>query len=462
MSLPIVNETINRLLNSGIGGISASDDGILINHTFLDASGAMSQKQISFECSAFFNVQEQMVYYWEMTKDSSSGLTFGFESETTFQSGMNLHRKVKSIQYGIDGTAYEYSLDLGAVSGIMKETASAFGWKFKTVLKRDKAISSAESGFIPIAVPPVQIIQPQQNIQQDSAYQQQYYQPPASAPKSNKGVKWLVIGGIVLLVLIAVVAVVILAMMPKGNNHKVIKGDLSSSAFTASSSAVSSSNSNTLSYNADFNDNELPTFWNAVEWMTLNNASSKISINDGILNITDSETDKAPFLVSNPISVAKGDIVTISRKVKLHYANQFYMPSFRITELDESVLNLTRGQTRWDENLGTIVADIDYLYYNYQPDNKATSNGFVLYNVTDTGLTSPQVVPSVFDQWFTETLVYNTDTGKIDWNLNGTNYSAQGLPLTKKNISIIMHNYGWYTGHSMDIDYININVKKSE
>jgi hypothetical protein len=48
-------------------------------------------------------------------------------------------RKVKSVQYGPDGKAYEYTLDLGAVSKLVKDIAKRHGWKFKTVLSRSKA-----------------------------------------------------------------------------------------------------------------------------------------------------------------------------------------------------------------------------------------------------------------------------------------------------------------------------------
>ena len=65
---------------------------------------------------------------------------------------------MKSVQYGLDGKAYEYTLDLGAIPKAVKETAKQHGWKFKTVLNKNKAVYPA--GYVPALVPPVKQAQP--------------------------------------------------------------------------------------------------------------------------------------------------------------------------------------------------------------------------------------------------------------------------------------------------------------
>lgn len=77
---------------------------------------------------------------WEMSKEVSSGFSFGSNSESSFQSGSTLARKIKGTGYGLDGKAYEYNIDLGEISKIVKDTAKQSGWKFKTALKKEKAM----------------------------------------------------------------------------------------------------------------------------------------------------------------------------------------------------------------------------------------------------------------------------------------------------------------------------------
>jgi hypothetical protein len=113
---------------------------ISIATELLDAKWGSGKKKISYEASIYADESSKIVFMWEMTKEIGSGFSFGASSETTFQSGTTVFRKMKSIQYGPDGKAYEYSLDLGAIPKAVKETASDHGWTFKTVLTKKKAL----------------------------------------------------------------------------------------------------------------------------------------------------------------------------------------------------------------------------------------------------------------------------------------------------------------------------------
>lgn len=113
---------------------------ITINTEFLDASWNTGKKKISYEASVFANEQDNVIYMYEKTTEIGHGLSFGGGTGSSFQSGKTLFRKVKSIQYGVDGKAYEYTLDLGAIPKAVKETAKLYGWKFKTVISKNKAM----------------------------------------------------------------------------------------------------------------------------------------------------------------------------------------------------------------------------------------------------------------------------------------------------------------------------------
>ncbi len=120
---------------------------ISISTEFVDAVWSTGSKKISYESSVFLDEQQKTVFMYEKTKEISHGLSFGSDSGSSFQSGTTLFRKVKSIQYSLDGKAYEYSLDLGAIPKAIKETAKQYGWAFKTVIKKDKAMYP--SGYVP-------------------------------------------------------------------------------------------------------------------------------------------------------------------------------------------------------------------------------------------------------------------------------------------------------------------------
>lgn len=148
MSKEIVISSVNsRLISLGIGFTLGNGTDISINQEFLAAGWSAGNKKITYQASAYFNENEKTVYLWELTKEVGSGFSFGSSSESSFQSGKTLFRKVKAVQYGVDGKAYELDLDLGAIPKVFKEVAAQYGWRFKQVLKKEKACYPMVAAF---------------------------------------------------------------------------------------------------------------------------------------------------------------------------------------------------------------------------------------------------------------------------------------------------------------------------
>lgn len=144
MKQPLLAEIWNQLASMSIPLQSGNGADITAAAEFLDARWSTGSKKISYEASILADEADKTVYMYEKTSEVGQGLSFGgFGAESSFQSGSTLMRKVKSVQYGPDGKAYEYNLDLGAVSKAVKEAAKRQGWKFKTVLSRKKAMYPA-------------------------------------------------------------------------------------------------------------------------------------------------------------------------------------------------------------------------------------------------------------------------------------------------------------------------------
>ena len=183
-------EMMNRIASTlaGIGIRCQFDAGtdISIEAGFLDAGWSTGEKRIEYQSATFLDEATRTLHFWELTKESGSGFSFGGGSESSFQSGTTLFRKVKSVGYGPDGKAYEYSLDIGAIVRTFKETAKQYGWKFKVVLKKERAMWP--QGYVPqTGMPPIGQ-QPYQNTNQiqyqdtNQAQSQNPYPPPYPNP----------------------------------------------------------------------------------------------------------------------------------------------------------------------------------------------------------------------------------------------------------------------------------------
>ena len=115
----MISVTISKLSSMGIQCTSGGNSDLFINQDFLEAGRKNGRRKINYQASALFSEMEHTIYLWELAKDPGAS--------------------IKSIHYGLDGTAYEIKLELGTIHIAFKETAKQFGWKLKIVSKKEKA-----------------------------------------------------------------------------------------------------------------------------------------------------------------------------------------------------------------------------------------------------------------------------------------------------------------------------------
>lgn len=140
MKQMLVQTISERFKALGIPFTSGDRADFTLQTEFLDAGWSTGAKKITYEATVFLDEEKQTAFMWEKTTEVGQGFSFDGDSESSFQSGTTLYRKVKSVQYGPDGKAYEISLDLGAIPKTVKDAAKSQGWDFKTVLKQEKAL----------------------------------------------------------------------------------------------------------------------------------------------------------------------------------------------------------------------------------------------------------------------------------------------------------------------------------
>jgi hypothetical protein len=143
MEKQLIDDILRELSYLGVSAARSAETDVYVNAEFLDASWGAGKKHIEYEASIFARQEDRTVYMHELTREKGRGLSFGSAGESSFQSGKTLFRKVKSVQYGPDGKAYEVELDLGKIPAAVKSVAQKYGWKFKTVVNKKKAMYPA-------------------------------------------------------------------------------------------------------------------------------------------------------------------------------------------------------------------------------------------------------------------------------------------------------------------------------
>lgn len=155
MMHPVVENIAHRLQALGLTVVVGQGTDVSVNSEFVSAGWSTGSKRISYEAAILLDQAAHTVLMFEKTTESGSGFSFGGDSDTSFQSGKTLYRKVKIVQYGPEGKAYEVELDLGAIPKAVKQAAQEGGFGFKTVLRKSKAMYAPGQGpAAPPSAPP--------------------------------------------------------------------------------------------------------------------------------------------------------------------------------------------------------------------------------------------------------------------------------------------------------------------
>ncbi len=188
----------------------------------------------------------------------------------------------------------------------------------------------------------------------------------------------------------------------------------------------------------DFNDGILDsTKWAHIgisrkkPWTHAPGASVKEE--DGILVISEDLSNAGGAVKSVPFSIESGDILQLTRRVRILPKNNFQNTSAFINRDGKPA-----AQYRYFYKYKDFV---DGVYFDY--DGKE------------------RVIPP-WNEWFTEIVTYNTGTGEITYSIpdRGEMSSTFGN-LPGDQLWLLFDAYGWYTGHKVEIDYIKLEKSKN-
>ena len=144
--------------------------------------------------------------------------------------------------------------------------------------------------------------------------------------------------------------------------------------------------------------------------------------------ISEDLTNAGGAVKSVPFSVESGDILKLTRRVRIFPKANFQNTSAFINRDGKPVTRY-----RYFYKYKDLV---DGVYFDY--DRKE------------------HIIPP-WREWFTETVTYNTGTGETTYAIPGRGEMSRTLgALPVDQLWLLFDAYGWYTGHKVEIDYIKL------
>jgi hypothetical protein len=116
-----------------------SDTDLMISNEVVDSSWFSGKKKVSYTAQLLLKEEERTAYYWEMLKETSSGLSFSAGFQKKKIRGIEVFQQAREKGFSPTGEpVYDYQFDYGSLRDAFKKLLQARGWKFKIVLSRGK------------------------------------------------------------------------------------------------------------------------------------------------------------------------------------------------------------------------------------------------------------------------------------------------------------------------------------
>lgn len=138
----LLTDIKNQLLQLGLEVEPSEEADLEIHQTFLKKKFLGGQHHIYYDLLIGINTKDEKVYVIEKVSSKKSGISANVEVSSMIQSGRNVYHKVKTSVYGLDGIAYEMTLNLGIILKKIKQIAKSQGFGFKFVLRKEKLLEA--------------------------------------------------------------------------------------------------------------------------------------------------------------------------------------------------------------------------------------------------------------------------------------------------------------------------------
>lgn len=112
-----------------------------ISNELANANWGVGKKKIEYKASLVADPALRTVHFWEMIKESGSGMMalFSFKKETYRTDGTTRSGTVNETAYGAQGKVIDYNWDYAQTRQLVEQAVRSQGWQFKTVLLKGKA-----------------------------------------------------------------------------------------------------------------------------------------------------------------------------------------------------------------------------------------------------------------------------------------------------------------------------------
>lgn len=213
-----------------------------------------------------------------------------------------------------------------------------------------------------------------------------------------------------------------------------------------------------LVYRFDFDELDRE-FWLVSPWESYKRDYSLVSMNRGVLKLSSDVKGIMPYMLSQPLKIESGDVLTFERKVRLTHGEGTFAGGLAMYQTDQSDLIPEFEKGSWFSAFGEGVFLVEYSFDLRNVQDRPGRDVFRFLAADWSYNDNYQLITPIYNEWVIEKFVYDTRSHQMTYYLNDKPYKLNSLPLDRDYVRFLMHPFGSGLGNSIEMEYIEITVE---
>ncbi len=201
------------------------------------------------------------------------------------------------------------------------------------------------------------------------------------------------------------------------------------------------------------------TFWTTGYWDDLSRQNDAVALDGGVLKVGVDPRLGAGYLLSKPIPIREGDVITLKRRVRISSGDDMFNGGLAMFQTSDENLIPQASSGPWVRSFGDGVFLVEYSRDLLSVQDRP-GRDVIRFLAADWEYNNNyQLITPIYDRWYDETITFDTRSSQMTYSIDGKTYRLNSYQLDRSYIRFFMHAYGEGVGHLLEVDSLEITVE---
>lgn len=212
-------------------------------------------------------------------------------------------------------------------------------------------------------------------------------------------------------------------------------------------------------YRFEFDETLDTDFWLVSPWDLYKQMPEVAPARDGVITLKETASGVEPYLLTKPLPLIDGDVITLKRRVKISRGSEYFAGGVAMYQTMDTTLMPKKTDGAFATTFGDGVFLVEYSY-DLKAELERPGRDIFRFLAADWSYNENYVlIPPIYDEWIEETFIFDTRSNQMFYAVNDKSYKLNSFKLDKDNVRFMLHAYGKGSGNAVEMDWLEIKIE---